>query len=214
MDLSPKLATSITKSVFNTLREAYKNRQEKRLVEFLECIDLRYDLMSIEDQVKLNEYIESDIGQDLLASYATTITQTSSRGVRMAMALLYCQDSEFDFDDSEKSLFATAMNGITDDIISFFIHTTKLEAQIENLPYPRAGIHNNNFHEFSEVGWDEESIFVYVNDLMGRWLLLPDPASYSGGGMGGGDGWAIWFGVTEKSKKIAHLLIKAEALLT
>ena len=51
--------------------------------------------------------------------------------------------------------------------------------------------------EFSHNGWDEEAIFVYVNDLIKLRLFLPDPLTLSTAA-GNGDGWAVWFVLPKK----------------
>lgn len=212
MEVSTKMTGSLTKGTYDVLRAAYEARQRKRLEDFLECIDLRHEVMSVEDQQELNKKINSKEGQELLAEYADTITKTSSQRAAMAIALLYCQDSDFPFEESEQVTFVSAMSGLSDDFIDFFIKATELPLQEGDTPYPRAGIHNQNLADFSKGRWDEEAVFVYVNALTRVRLLLPDPKTY--GAVAGSDkGWAVWFGVTNRSKKYAALLRKAEYLL-
>tara|TARA_B100000700_G_C15003727_1_gene837536 strand:+ start:149 stop:664 length:516 start_codon:yes stop_codon:yes gene_type:complete len=168
--------------------------------------------MTTEDKTELNRKINTEDGQELLAEYADTITKTSSNRARMAIALLYCDDTEFSFDESEKITFISAMNGINDDFIDFFIKVTELPVQEKNSPYPRAAIHNQTINNFGGGKWDEEAVFVYTNDLIRARLLLPDPKAH-GTVSGDGKGWAVWFGVTNRSKKFAAILRKAGSLL-
>lgn len=212
MELGTSQMTSLAKSTYSLLQKAYQARQEHRLKEFLHCIDLRYETMTTEDQEKLNERINSAEGEALLAEYADTITKTSSSRARMAIALLYCEDPELSFDKSEKITFISAMNGMNDDLMDFFLMAMKLDVKKEGLPYPRSGIHHQNADIFFENEWDEEAIFVYINDLIRTRLLLPDPRTFSAVA-GDGQGWAVWFGVTERSRKFSALISKAEALL-
>ena len=212
MELTTKTKATIVRSTYNLLLDAYKSRQVKRTEEFLRFVDLRYESMATDDQARLNEYINSEVGKEILADFADSITQTSSRRVRMATALLYCQDFELDFSKSEKITFVSAIKDLNDDMVDFFLKTCQLECQTVDLPYPRAGIHHNNHRLFHECGWDEEATFVYVNDLIRLRLLLPDPKSFSVAA-GNSRGWAVWFGVTNRSLRIASLLNKAESLL-
>ncbi|WP_394151081.1 hypothetical protein [Vibrio maritimus] len=212
MELTTKTKAIMARCTYNLLLEAYKSRQVKRVEEFMKFVDLRYESMASVDQVKLNDYINSETGQEILANFADSITQTSSRRVRMATALLYCQDCELDFSKSEKITFVSAIKDLDDDMVNFFLKVCQLERQTVGLPYPRAGIHHNNHYLFRDCGWDEEATFVYINDLIRLRLLLPDPKSFSVVA-GDGTGWAVWFGVTDRSLRIASLLNKAESLL-
>jgi hypothetical protein len=212
MDITVGMKTKLAVSTFDKLMKAYQSQQENRVKEFLNFVDLRYDYMNIEDKVKLNEYISSQAGEEVLASFAQSVTKTSSRRVSMAIALIYCKDSEFDFNKSETLTFLSAMKEVNDDLLDFFLLTCKLDRKTEQLPYPRAGIHNRNNQCFTDKGWDEEAIFVYVNDLVRLRLLLPDPqtaATFASSG----EGWAVWFGISNRSLKMASLLRKAETLL-
>jgi hypothetical protein len=151
--------------------------------------------MSIEDQSKLNEHINSNFGQEILSNYIDSIVKTSSKRARMAIALLFCKDTEFKGNKVEIRSLVSAMHSMTDDLLYFFLLCSKLETQKDSLFYTRAGVHNQNFSLFNKRGWDEEAIFINVNELIGLRLLLPDPKTY-GTVAGNFDGWAIWFGIT------------------
>jgi hypothetical protein len=213
MELQSKLIAPVAKSVFGTLKDAYQYRQQLRVEDFLKSINVCYETMTLESQSELNEHIESEIGQEVLAEFADAILHTSSRKVRMAVALLYCKDPEFQFTSVDLHIFLGAMDGITEDLIDFFLMATKLECQSEHIPYPRSAIHNKNCHAFFEKGWEEETIFVYVHDLIRRRLLLPD-SDNNQATAASGEGWAVWFGITSKTRKLVSLLEKAEGLLS
>ena len=213
MELQSKFIAPVAKNVFGTLKSAYRYRQQQRVDDFLKGIDLCYETMSLDSQRKLNENIESEIGKDILADFADAILQTSSCRVRMALAILYCEDHEFQMSDIELKIFIGAMTGITDDLIEFFLMATELECQTDHYPYPRSAINSKNFTPFVKKGWDEETIFVYVHDLIRRRLLLPDSSNYQSQASSG-EGWAVWFGITDKTRSMANLLVKAESLLS
>lgn len=212
MELTTKTVIKLTKNTYSAFSKIYEDRRQAKIKEFLDFIDLRYEVMSIEDQSKLNEHINSNFGQEILSNYIDSIVKTSSKRARMAIALLFCKDTEFKVNEVEIRSFVSAMHGMTDDLLDFFLFCSKLETKKDSLPYPRAGIHNQNFSLFNKHGWDEEAIFINVNELIGLRLLLPDPKTY-GTVAGNSDGWAIWFGITNTSLKMVSLVLKAEALI-
>ncbi|EKO3833928.1 hypothetical protein NTH52_004947 [Vibrio harveyi] len=209
MEISAKSALSTGKGIYDLLSYSYQSRQRKRVETFMKCVELRYNHMSPADQTVLNEYIASDIGQDILAEFADSITQTSSKTVQMALALLYCKDTEHEFSDSERRVFVSAMIGMTDDLLNFFLEVTSLELQAA-VPYRRAGIHSDNVEKFSQHGWDEEAVYVYINDLIRTHILLPDPVTSFG--YHDPDKWGLWFGITTRTLRMARLLEKAKVL--
>ncbi|ENP0827545.1 hypothetical protein ACCI36_004777 [Vibrio parahaemolyticus] len=210
MEISAKNALSIGKGIYDLLSCSYQNRQRKRVETFMKCVELRYSHMSLADQTVLNEYITSDTGQNILAEFADSITQTSSKTVQMALALLYCKDTEHEFSDSERRVFISAMIGMTDDLLNFFLEVTTLELQA-TIPYRRAGIHSDNIEKFSQQGWNEEVVYVYINDLIRTHLLLPNPVTSFG--WHNPDKWGLWFGITTRTLKMARLLKKAKVLV-
>ena len=212
MEITSSKAIRLGKKTYELLEGVYRNRQKQRIREFLEYIDLRYESMTPEEQEKLNQHINSEFGQDILADYIDSILKTSSKRARMAVALLFCRDIDFNFNETETRTFVSAMNGMTDDLLDFFLEVSILETKKEDFPYPRAGIHDKIFERFSLKGWDEEAIFVNVTELIQLKILLPDPMTHSNS-FGSGTGWAIWFGLTRTSTKIASLVRKAEALI-
>jgi len=210
VEVTTKSVLSVGKGVYDFLSHSYQSRQRKRVETFLKCVDLRYSSMSLEDRKTLDEYIHSDIGQDILAEFADSITQTSSETVQMALALLYCNDTEHDFSDAETKTFVAAMIGMTDDLIDFFLEVSTLDQQAAT-PYNRAGIHSNNVERFSQRGWNEETIYVYTNDLIRSHFLLPDPVTSFG--YHDPDKWGLWFGITDRTLKVARLISKAKMLI-
>lgn len=213
MELTSKTIIKLTKNTYDAFSKIYEDRRQAKIKEFLAFIDLRYESMKPDAQVKLNEHINSEFGQEILSNYIDSIIKTSSKRARMAIALLFCKDTEFKVNEVEIRSFVSAMHGMTDDLLNFFLECSKLETKVEGLPYPRAGIHNLNFDRFAVNGWDEEAVFINVNELIGLRLLLPDPKAF-GAVAGNSDGWAIWFGITRTSLKMVSLILKAEALMS
>lgn len=214
MELTSSTVIKLTKNTYSVFSKIYEDRRQAKIREFLDFVDLRYEAMTIENQERLNEHINSDFGQEILSSYIDSIIKTSSKRARMAIALLFCKDMDFKVSEVEIRSFVSAMQGMTDNLLDFFLAAVELETQTELLPYPRAGIHNLNFSKFKEMGWDEEAIFINVNELIGLRLLLPDPKTSSGASFASdSEGWAIWFGVTRTSLKMVNLVRKAELLI-
>ncbi len=210
MEISAKNILSTGKSIYDLLSYSYQSRQRKRVDTFMKCVELRYNYMSPTDQTVLNDYIASDVGQDILAEFADSIIQTSSKTVQMALALLYCKDTEHEFSCSERKIFVSAMIGMTDDLLNFFLEVTTLELQAA-APYRRAGIHSDNIEKFAQQGWSEEVVYVYINDLIRIHLLLPNPVTSFGWHNPGK--WGLWFGITTRTLKMARLLEKAKVLV-
>ena len=205
-------AVKLAGKTYDIMVEAYQNRQKKRVDKFFRFVELSYANLKIGDAEQLNEYVKSEEGQDILASFADTITQTSCERAQMALALLYCKDKDFSFDKNETYTFTTAMIGMNDDLLDFFLEVCQLERERGKYVYPRAGIHSDNSKIFIDKGWSEEVIFVYLNDLTRLRLILPDPLTYATL-MGENDGWANWFGLTDRSLRISALIRKADHLL-
>lgn len=202
----------VLKELGKKMYEAYQQRQTKRFHQFLSCIDVALDVLSTADANQLNQYIDTEEGIELLASFADTITTSNCKRVHMSLALLYCGDRDLRFDDLDRKIFTSGVKGIDDETVDFFIKCCELEVhELNNIPYPRASINNSNYMDFNFNGWQQAGVNICVNDLIQRRLLLPDPVV--GGFSMGEAGWAVWFGLTSKSKKFAYALKKADLLL-
>lgn len=208
--VSSKTAMAVGSTVFNTLKDAYQFRQNQRVDSFFKCVELRYEYMTHEQQQELNKTISSESGQDILASYVDAITQTSCERVRMAVALLYCQDSDFDFTQADQRAFVSGVGGITGHLVDFLLLAVRQECIPGHYPYSRHIIQQAQLGNLSIEGLDGETIYVYINDLVRRGLLLPEPAV---GILGDEGNWFIGFGTSEKVQKFARLLAKSGELL-
>ncbi|ELV8552766.1 hypothetical protein QNE49_000386 [Vibrio fluvialis] len=198
--------------VLNFVATSYNNRQTRRVKKFFECIDMRYESAKPEEIEWIQQYIESEEGQDVLASFADSITQTSCDRVHMALAMLLCKDLDHPMSQSEQYTFVSAVVGMTNDLLDFFLEIAKLDREKGNFPYPRSSLSNNDCKAFKDKGWDDEAIFVYVNDLIRLRLILPDPSTaYTV--PGNSNGWTLWFGITDRTIKMAGLINKASEYL-
>ncbi|WP_075498372.1 hypothetical protein [Moritella viscosa] len=208
--ISSKTALTAGKTVFNVLKSAYQTRQQERVNSFFRCVDTRYAHMTEDEQLKLNQTINSEDGRNVLANYVDAITQTSSDRVRMAIALLYCNDADLSFSDIDQRVFINGVIGITDHMVDFYLVAINQKIISGNYPYNRHVIHQYDLPSFPMNDIDGEVVYAYTNDLVRRRLLLPDPAV---GILADESGWFVGFGSSRKSKQMALLLNKANEYL-
>jgi hypothetical protein len=208
--ISSKTALTVGKGIFSSLKSAYQARQTKRVESFFHCVELRYDYMNESERIELNEKLNSDEGESILASYVDAITQTSCDRVRMAVAMLYCNDPDFLFTTAEQRLFINSVVGITDRLVDFFLMASTIKAIPGNYPYSRHLISKEQLPYLSIENLDGEEIYSYINELIRRGLLLPEPAT---GVLGSDNSWAVGFGTSARTQRFASLLRKAGQLL-
>ncbi|WP_147232352.1 hypothetical protein [Psychromonas sp. B3M02] len=204
--ISSKTMLTVGTKAFDVIKNAYQSRKQERVSSFFKCVETRYEYMDEEQRAKLNESINSIEGQEVLAQYADAITQTSSDRVRMAIALLYCNDCDFNFSEFDQRIFINGVTGITDHIIDFFIESIKRPKISGNYPYERHSIEQSSLPDFNVENVDAELVYSYINELIRRRLLLPDPAV---GLLGDNKGWFITYGSSDKTNRMARLLEKA-----
>lgn len=206
-------AKAVTKAAANVLKNAFNYRQTQRVKTFLNAIDLRYEQLEPVEVIELEKHINSEEGQEILASFADSITSTDSKVAHMAIALLYCGDKEIALEKLDIKIFVSAMERIDDDLIDFFLSCMELKTiSLPHAPYSKKAISEKNFLESGFDRWGEEWVFAFGHDLINRRLFLPDPVK--GGSSFGSASWSIGFGVTDKSEKFASLLRKAKLLST
>lgn len=204
--------TKIASKAYTQLNNAFGKRQKRRLQEFSQYFEITYERMTDGDKQKLNQFIESDEGEELLADYAESILKISSSRVMMAMALLYCNQTEFTA--IEKATLIIASKSLNNDLVDFYLKTHSQEKyKNDNLPYFRCSFSTSDCDSFTNEEWDEETVAIYIDELIKLRLLLPDPLTHSVYA-GSDDSWSIYYGISNKTQKIVNLLVKSEALLT
>ncbi|MCL6415170.1 hypothetical protein MIB92_05865 [Aestuariirhabdus sp. Z084] len=209
--LTTKTAFEIGRKLFPILRNARIRQQEKRLEEFARCVDLRYEYMSPEDQAGLQNFIESDIGQEKIEKYTQVILESSSQRILMATALLYCQDKELNFNQEEITAFVRGVSSITDETLDLFTPLASATLTDDEYVYARVTLTNKNYEEEIGSHVSIETLYFSINDLIRRGLLLPDPSP--GGFNSTKDDWAISYGVSSFTHRVAYLLNKASMML-
>lgn len=185
--------------------------KEYNLLEFFKCIDTNLDTMKEEERIKLRDRVNSEEGKILLAKYVDEATHVDSKIARMALALLFCEDPDFIFENYYERVLLTSLKDLDDTTIEFFIDaTTNIEIhKIDKLPYDRVVISNES--KLILKGWNPEDIGILVNYLKSLSLLLPDPCS-SSPYAGRDDNWMVEYGISDNTKKIASLFDKARSL--
>jgi hypothetical protein len=206
--ISTKAVLTVGKAAFDVIRNAYKTRQHERVDSFFKHIEMRYEFMTADQRVKISESIQSPEGQEILAQFADAITQTSSERVRMAIALLYCNDPDFQFSEFDTRIFINGVTGITDHVLDFFIESINRPILNGGSPYNRHSISENSLPNINNI--DVEIVYSYINELIGRRLLLPDPITNVFGDI---NGWSVTYGSSSKSSRMVSLLVKAETLI-
>ena len=181
-----------------------------RVDNFLRYIDLNYDVMPLEAKTKLNKYVNSSAGKEILSTYVDGITQTSSERLRMATAILYCKDPDFIFLNEEIEIFLNSCSVLNDSIIDFYLLLDKTNPVKEDKPYARFSITQKNENDIFGNSFSTEQIFSYVNILIQNRLLLPDPTP--GGGTWKNE-WHISFGKSKITERVVRLIQKADYLL-
>lgn len=210
--VTTKTVMASAKVTVNLLKETYKTRQNARVESFFQCVELRYEFMTDEDKANFDKLVYSDIGTEILASYADAITQTSSDRVRMAVALLYCKDSDFHFSIPEELAFISGTLGITDHMIDFYLVAVSQDKTTSNYPYETSTISAKKLDELSIPDMDGEIACLYVNELIRRGLLLPEPKADSTV-LFQNDSWGVSFGTSKRIIKMSRLLLKASELI-
>ncbi|MEH0741182.1 hypothetical protein H4F05_06605 [Vibrio cholerae] len=199
-------------TLYESLSKSYKRIRVRRVEKFFECVDLRMEHATQEDVNELIQTINSPEGEEVLASFADSITTTSCERVLMALAMLYCKDLDFAFNESELYTFISAMEGMDNDLLDFFLLVSDIPSTSANYAYPRSAISKQDYIGYFGARWDEEAVFVYINDLQRLRLILPDPCTtYTI--PGNSDSWTLWFGITARTLKMARLIKKAEYYL-
>lgn len=201
-------AIKSTPKIFKILTTAREKIQLKRFTEFLNHVDINHETMSVEDSVKLNNFINSSEGEKILVDYADAILKTTSSRVMMALALLYCNKDSFS--ESSKITFIQATKNLDDDLVDFYLTTHNNDiSEINDIPYKRLGATSKCYEN---TDWNEEDIATYINELIRLRLLLPDPVTvpvFSGVD----DLWTIFYGVGKNTQRYINLLNEAQNLL-
>lgn len=190
--------------------KAYKWVRKKRLLRFLRTLDTQVGAWSEKDRDKFGKFVDSEIGQQLLADYSDTVLLTSSRIAQAALALLFADINNKNYTLRFKQFCCSALKGCSDQLIELFILLMELPlTRHDSNPYPVRFVKMQDEQAQPQLFVLVDSpadLFSSVNDLIQRGLLMPDHSS----GRLGGEGWSCIFGVAEGSKNYLRLLSEAK----
>lgn len=202
-----------TKKTLDIISEQYQSRLKKRVDSFLECIDLSYDRITGKNFNKFEKYINSEEGKEILASFVEAVCKTSCRRAHMALAMIYCKDPDISLDYIATKILIKALDSIDDETIDFFIKSIDdAEYAAKNIETSRCVIHENNFRKFNLHDWGQAGVNVFINELINKRLLVPDPTPNAMGSTEHGT-WSVCYGVSPMSLKFKKVFVKAQELI-
>ncbi len=198
-----------------TCIKAYRWIRKKRIVHFLRTLNHALTQWDEKARKKFEEYVFSNIGQELLADYSDTVLLTASRISQSALALLYADIEHLEFAASFKKLASTSLRGCSDQLVELFIQLIELPLEErEEVPYPVRFIKRGDLGRFTSLQSyveTEEEVIVLTNDLIQRGILLPDHTS---GRFSDREGnWFFVFGISTTTTTFLRLLKKARGML-
>lgn len=172
--------------------------------------------MTVDEKEKFTKYISSEIGQKIVSDYAIAVTLTPSKVVNAALALLYSQDPDFSFSQSELERFVAAVSGLTDRKINFLLKIQNLSPSAKESVFPLYVVTQDNFDELKTF-IDLDELFIYVSDFQSRGILLPDIDLQEGFGFADkfeGVQWSVSFCLSSTQVRYMALLRKAKELVS
>ncbi len=170
------------------------------------------DTISTKERKKFEKYINSPIGQKLLAEYSDSVLRTSSETAIAALGILYADTNNTNYDEDFKRFACFALQGGTEGLIEAFLVLSEIEPETKGGPYPVCALtqevyeNNDNINSVIESA---EDAFAFIHELIRRGCFLPDHFT----SRMHGDQWFVHFGVTETSIELSNLLLKAKSFL-
>ncbi|MPS41710.1 hypothetical protein D8S93_24440 [Vibrio sp. VGrn 2] len=126
----------------------------------------------------------------------------------MAIALIYCNDPDFQLNQQQIKRFVSACTGMNDELLDFFLFAVAIKPMRISSPYNICSITEGQTPYSYEL--DGELVYLYTNELISRGLLLPDTLSMI---PGNNDSWSVRYGVSPYSVMVERLFNKAHELL-
>ncbi|MBQ0796254.1 hypothetical protein [Zhongshania sp.] len=197
---------------FDLAHSAYNSHRDQCLFEFFRVIDTRLDTIDETGLDNFYSYLESPAGKQRIGRYIDCALNTYSRRARTAIALLLADSPSYSFSETEKATFIKAMTGMEDSMLDFFLAVCKLPQDESKYAYPQAKISASEKKALGLDGWEDEEIFININELIRLRLLAPNPSTV-GVIQSGGKSWTLWFGVTNISLKMVKLLRESEYMI-
>jgi hypothetical protein len=201
-------------------RRAYEAVRLWRIKIFLNGIDAVSESLNDEDRARFEQYINSKLGERLLADYADTVIRTRSETVIGALAILFSDAEHKLYPTDFKAAAALALEGLAERTIDGFLLILDQRANMRhrfttNRNYVVYRLSNaEGFLPEAMKRWSSSGSewIAIVNDLSARGLLLPDvigddsrPAE--------NELWRCRFSLGSETEAYAALMRKARAFL-
>lgn len=202
--------------VGKAVHKIFKSYQRYRVDTFIKTVDTCYEQMTEEKRLEFQAAIQSEHGQKITSDFVITVTMTPSLIVNAALALLYAKDPEFDFNESQIERFVSAVNGLTDRQVNFYLKVFDCISNKDYKPYPAYTINQDNFYKVSEFA-DQDEVFIYIYDFLSRGLVITtdnnnSPSKVMGNSYQSGQ-WKAKYCLSDTHKRYRALLNKAKELM-
>lgn len=204
-------------TIYKVVQKAFNAGKNYRAELFLENVQKCCERMTEEERTKFKETVESESGQKITADFVIAVTTTPSLIVNGALALLYAQDPDYRFTEPQLERFVSAVNGLTDRQVEFYIKLFDFVSSKGAKPYPIYRIDQDNYEKIREH-IDQDEVFIYIYDFLSRGLVITHDynASVDGGMFEDtskeGD-WEQSYSLSDTHRTYRNLLEKAKLLM-
>lgn len=194
---------------------AYRAARERRLKSFLRTLDYEISRHGDKAKERLRDLLESDAGSEILADFAESAVRSSSRVVGAALAVLYTDTEGATYPATFAAFACNALEGLSDTSVNFFLAVTDVQPSdmaVGEQPQFEVYLFDNLLRRNPAIGELAPTMaeqVALINELQDRGLLLREHGSrYGGAGSSG-----ITYGVSQPTKGIRHLLLRAKSIL-
>ena len=209
----PAPVANSAKAVGQLINYYTQNSREQRSQQFIKCLDLRYEVLGADKMQELLSFMESPEGRDILEQATEAVTSSVSKLIPMVMALILLNDPDYDLSPESKVNIINGISGASDSLIEFYIELMELPVGKKVDPYDQYIFGSYHGLQGVFIKYTPENIFSFVQQLINRALLLPNPQVESGMLLqGDGKGWIVKFGISSDQRKTMGLFAKAKAL--
>jgi hypothetical protein len=186
--------------------------RQRKLRAFLKGLGSAADRLSEDDRTAFEQYINSELGRELLADYLDTVIRARSTVAIAALAILFGDSQRREYENTFKEDAAFALDGISDRTIHAFLSMWESRAALQ--PRQDVSVLNDlivaDTPALQAPALNPDQWVATVQDLIARGILGPDIAS---GMRLSDDRWGCYFRFTRASEQIAALLERARIYL-
>lgn len=216
MEITPdNFITPAAKTTLLLLREGFALRRDYKISQFLKAVDYCYDRMSVDNSIRIQEFVNEEKTREFLEEYARAIINTPSTITLKALAILYSDYNNYDFSHNLKIRFVNCINGLDDLKVNLFIKLSKIKT-VRSLPVcDIISVYNENFEQL-DLGVEIDELLAYTEDFLRRGLILRDPRIEPDAKFyrPQNEDWSIVFGLSATQRRYASLLEFAKNLST